>query len=171
MSTRHLFVGLALAAAATTAFAGIDDTRKRKVGYVEQQLELGRHALSRVDESDSRATQLFHIRNAEHSFRQARAESIRDLARGQVFEELMTTSNDHLATALYEEAKIHFERKSLPLAKKRVNEALKLSPDFREAMALSDRIDIAQSSDSYASVANERIRDRRGFPLTGRFVR
>ena len=163
MLKRHIFGTLALVALAAPTFADFDNPTQRKVRYVEDQLERGRHSLARVEPTDRDPTKLFHVRNAVRAFRLARAESVRDFGRGAVFGELTSTSNDQLADALVKEATIYYDRGSLPLAKKRVDEALQVRGDDEDALALAARIDVAQSTYSYAMTPTERFRGRRLF--------
>ena len=162
MLRRHLIAVAALVVGATTATADFGDPNKRKIAYIENELSRGRHEIGRLEPDQTRPMQLYLIRNASRNFRNAHNESFRDLPRGPVFAELLVTSDEHLASALVKEARIYYDRNSMPLARERVREALRLSPDDEEAQRLAALIDLTQNTTGYATIADRRINGRRG---------
>ena len=153
---------------AASAFADVDATSNRKATYVEHRIERGRHALASADPFESRASQLQDIRRAVRYFRQARAEAVRDIPRSSAFADMTAQTNDLLATALVQEARIYFDRGSLPLARERVDEALVLAPGDRDATYLMEKLDVSRRTD-YSTVAGHRVANR--FVNRSRFIR
>ena len=159
MTTKRILSALVLTVGAAAAFADADVVSVRKANYVEDQMEQGRRAIESIDPLDTRASQLQDIRTAVRHFRLARAESVRDIPRSTAFTDMIAEANVRLADALVKEARIYFDRGSLPLARKRVDEALVLAPNDRDAGYLAAVLDVS-GSDPYHTIAGRRIGHR-----------
>ncbi|MCZ6787127.1 MAG: hypothetical protein O7E54_08180 [Planctomycetota bacterium] len=142
---RRLFILTLLTAAVAAG--------KREQRYVK----LGQAQLAAADKSKSKSSGLRRLRRATYYFKRAGKDGVPDLVR-----------------TLNRTAALYYGRKSLSLAEKRINEALKLAPKDKDALALQAAIKKAKATDIYDSVgtvAINRVRARRlaaGIPLRNR---
>ena len=126
---------------------------KREQRYVK----LGQAQVATADKGKSNSSRLRRLRRATYYFKRAGKDGVPDLVK-----------------TLNRTAALYYSRKSLSLAEKRVDEALKLAPKDKDALALQTAIKKAKDTDIYDSVgavAVSRIRARRlaaGVPLRNR---
>ncbi|MDH3590686.1 MAG: hypothetical protein OER88_02320 [Planctomycetota bacterium] len=126
-------------------------------GPQERYLELGRKRMAKLAKAKTNATKLSHIRAARYYFKRAKKAGAADLVK-----------------ALNSETAIYYWRKSLSLATKRNEEALKISPKDKTALRWRAAIEKAREKDIYedaGTTAIQRVRARRarnGVPLRNR---
>lgn len=169
--------GIVLLVALSAAAAAEEPTSDaaRQLARVEAHLKRGRESLAAFEKAESNAQRLhalararFHLEKAEGIAR-ARKEPEFAVARKEV-----TAS---LVVALVRQARVYYERKSLPKAKETVGLALRLDPSNAKAQSLLDAILKAEEEDIYdpsqGGAAVNRLRARRmggGIPLRDRGV-
>jgi tetratricopeptide (TPR) repeat protein len=164
-----------LAAAAAAEEGALTTDAARQLARVEAHLKRGRESLAAFEKAESNAQRLhalararFHLEKADGIAR-ARKEPEFAVARKEVAASLVA--------ALVRQARVYYERKSLPKAKETVGLALKLDPSNAKAQALLDAILKAEAEDIYdpsqGRAVVDRLRARRmegGIPLRDRGV-
>ena len=173
---RTILLGACVVAAMAAATSAAPPTKTdQQLKLASTRLEQGEREMSKARASKTTAGKLQAWDRAITRLREARTASWQGT--GASFEEIQKYSYAGLVRSLTAQAEIYFERKSLPLAKKRNNEALSLDPSDARAQNLAVMITAAEEEDIYdvhqgAGVVN-RIRDRRaaaGLPLRDRGV-
>lgn len=164
---------LVLSAAATFALAGPDQSAERALKAASASLEKGTDLLAASSKDRSNAARLDTLDRSLYFLRRARKQA--SGGAGASFDTVRADASQSLVHALDDQTEIYYRRKSLPMAQRRIDEALAIDPSDARARNLNTLVAAAQSSDVYSdnigTVAYQRIHGRRaaiGVPLRDR---
>jgi len=127
-----------LVAVGATAWPSDLTTRDREK-FTAQFLEQGKKRLSFVSSQDGNAARLNKLDRALSALRRARTEALK--CKSERCEQLREEVDKNLVRTLDDEAEIFYVRRSLPLAKERVTEALDVAPYDERSMNLLQRVE------------------------------
>ncbi len=180
---RTLFSMMCIVLAAAVAAPGradvpsLQETTPRNVLRAQAHVKRGRQEIERADKAKHAVPRIRRLDRALVFLRRARAlNEVGDHASRGAIE---TEARSLLVTALTKQAQVHLDRLALPLARKRVKEALRLDPANEAARALRAPIEAAAKKDESpgemvnlagAEIDEKARRRLAGVPLTGRAV-
>jgi len=178
----HAFRVLALIGAAALvglapAHADESDLPERTPRHVlraRAYVKRGRQELERADKQETRTSELL-VRDRALVFLR-RARTFAEVGKHPELRKLDDEARGLLVTGLSKQARVYLARKSLPLAGKRVKEALLLDPKDATALELMRAVDAAEDGhDHYTSLEESNVeqrtrmrRYRSAVPMTGR---
>lgn len=168
-----LLVGIAPAQAHAQE-SDLPEKTPRHVRRARAYVKRGRQELERAQKKESNAQKLKTLDRALLYLRRAR--SFSDLSKHPELAGLEAEATTLLVTGLNRQARIYLDRKSLPLARKRVREALAANTMDPTAIELKKAVDAAEDGEDYfagreTSGVEQRTRARRfrsSVPTTGR---
>ena len=108
------------------------------------------------------------LRRAAYFYGRARSLTEAGAEKDPIFAKVFKESTAGLVAALNDESKVHYKRKSLPLAKRRNQEALKLAPKDADAKKMARLIKVAEDDGLWVDDPDgpaDPVRFRTGLPL------
>lgn len=172
MRLSHVLGAVALLAVSSFASATPDPAAERRLASATISLEKGDRLLGEATKVKTNAGRLNALDRSLYFLRRARTLAPAGESR---FATVRTSASTSVVQALGDQAEIYYQRKSLSLATKRVDEILAIDANDPRARNLAGMIASAKSTDVYAggvgTVAIQRIRERRaaaGIPLRDR---